>query len=144
MLFSRSRTLRVLFTNVSYMNSYASLLLCGHLRFQIINRLSTVSTYVLVSSLVFSFFNKFPENNIFYLYAFVVYEPAERNFIFLACQEHKTRKIIFLIGCISSSLDCFSITKTSLFQHVKLFVTIFLSLKSATRNFTANSNMQIW
>ena len=49
-LFSRSRTLRVLFTNVSYMNSYASLLLCSHLRFQIINQLSTVSTYVLVNT----------------------------------------------------------------------------------------------
>ena len=109
-LFSRSRTLRVLFTNVSYMNSYASLLLCSHLRFEIINRLSKVSTQF-QSILKLFFFNKFPENNIFYLYAFVVYEPAERNFIFLACQEHKTRKIIFLIGCISSSLDCFSITK---------------------------------
>ena len=48
----------------------------------------------------------------------------------------KHKKYIFLIGCISSSLDYFSIT--SLFQHVKLCVTIFLSLKSAMYNFTAN------
>ena len=48
----------------------------------------------------------------------------------------KHEKCIFLIGCISSSLDYFSIT--SLFQHVKLCVTIFLSMKSAMRNFTAN------
>ena len=50
LLFSRSRTLWILFTNVSYMNSYASLLLCSHRRFHIINRLSTVSTYVLVNN----------------------------------------------------------------------------------------------
>ena len=68
LLFSRSRTLRILFTNVSYMNSYASLLLSSHLRFHIINRLSTVSTTVLVNTEVF--FNKFPENNISYLLRF--------------------------------------------------------------------------
>ena len=34
------------------------------------------------------------------------------TFIFLACREHKTRKTnFFLIDCISSSLDCFSMTK---------------------------------
>ena len=37
-------------TNASYMNSYASLLFCSHLRFHIINRLSTVSTFVLVNT----------------------------------------------------------------------------------------------
>ena len=31
----------------------------------------------------------------FIFYAFVVYEPVEGNFIFLACREHKTRKKIF-------------------------------------------------
>ena len=75
------------------MNSYASLLLCSHLRFHIINRLSTVSTYVLVSSLKF-FFQQVSRNFFFFIfYAFVVYEPAERNFIFLARRENKTRKI---------------------------------------------------
>ena len=32
----------------------------------------------------------------FIFYAFVVYEPVEGNFIFLACREHKTRKKNFL------------------------------------------------
>ena len=47
---TRSRTLRSLFTNASRMNSYGSLLLCGHLRVHIINRLSAVSTYVLFNT----------------------------------------------------------------------------------------------
>ena len=54
----------------------------------------------------------------------------------LRVENIKHEKCIFLIGCISSSLHYFSIT--SLFQHVKLCVTIFLSMKSAMRNFTAN------
>ena len=37
-----------------------------------------------------------------------------------------TKNNFFFVGCISSSLDCFSITK-SLFHHVQLCVTIFLS-----------------
>ena len=32
----------------------------------------------------------------FIFYTFVVYEPVEGNFIFLACREHKTRKKFFL------------------------------------------------
>ena len=34
-------------------------------------------------------------NGFGYLYAFVVYEPVERNVIFLACRKQKTWKIIF-------------------------------------------------
>ena len=45
--------------------------------------------------LSFFFATSFPKILFFTFYASAVYEPAERNFIFLACQEHKTRKIIF-------------------------------------------------
>ena len=76
-------------------------------------------------------------------YAFVVYGPAERNF-HIPCmprtQNTHTKK--FFIGCISSSLDCFSITK-KLREHVKHCRTIFLSMKLAMRNFTANSNTHV-
>ena len=53
------------------MNSYGSLLLCSHLRFHVINQLSTVLTYIVrfIQYLNF-FFNKFHENNIFYLLHF--------------------------------------------------------------------------
>ena len=54
--------------------------------------------------------------------------------------KHTQRK--FFIGCISSSLDCFSITK-KLREHVKHCRTIFLSMKLAMRNFTANSNTHV-
>ena len=46
--------------------------------------------------LSFFFSTSFPKIIFFIFYAFVVYEPAERNFIFLACRKHKTRRIIFL------------------------------------------------
>ena len=55
------------------------------------------------------------------------------------------RKKIFLIGCISSSLDCFSITK-KLWESFPARQTLhdnFLSMKSATCNFTANSNTHV-
>ena len=55
------------------MNSYGSLPPCSHLRFQQVSRKKF-------------FFN---------FYAFVIYEPAERNFIFLACCEHNTQKFFF-------------------------------------------------
>ena len=55
------------------MNSYGSLPPCSHLRFQQVSRKKI-------------FFN---------FYAFVIYEPAERNFIFLACCEHNTQKNFF-------------------------------------------------
>ena len=55
------------------MNSYGSLPPCSHLRFQQVSRKKF-------------FFN---------FYAFVIYEPAERNFIFLACCEHNTQKNFF-------------------------------------------------
>ena len=91
---------------------YGSLLHCSHLRLHIINQLSTVSTYVLFNTYVFFFLaTSFLKIIFFIFYAFAVYEPAEQNFIFLACRDHKTPKINFLIGCISFSLDCFSITK---------------------------------
>ena len=54
--------------------------------------------------------------------------------------KHTQKK--FFIGCISSSLDCFSITK-KLREHVKHCRTIFLSMKLAMRNFTANSNTHV-
>ena len=48
------------------------------------------------SILKFFFFStSFPKIIFFIFCAFVVYEPAEQNFIFLACRERKTRKIIF-------------------------------------------------
>ena len=47
------------------------------------------------SILKFFFSTSFPKIIFFIFYAFVVYEPVERNFIFLACRKHKTRKIIF-------------------------------------------------
>ena len=76
-------------------NSYGSLLLCSHLHFYIISRLSTVSTYPLFNTQGFFFSTSFPKIIFFIFYAFVVYEPVEWNFIFLACREHKTQKIIF-------------------------------------------------
>ena len=53
---------------------------------------------------MFFFSTSFPKIIFFIFYAFVVYEPAEQNFIFLTCWEHKTWKINFLPGWISSSM----------------------------------------
>ena len=47
------------------------------------------------SILKFFFSTSFPKIIFFIFCAFVVYEPAERNFIFLPCRKHQTRKIIF-------------------------------------------------
>ena len=53
-----------------------------------------VTTLLRYSILKFFFFpTSFLKIIFFIFYAFVVYEPAVRNFIFLACREHKTRKI---------------------------------------------------
>ena len=48
-----------------------------------------------IQYLSFFFSTSFPKIIFFIFYDFVVYEPAEWNFIFLACREHKTRKIFF-------------------------------------------------
>ena len=48
-----------------------------------------------IQYLSFFFSTSFPKIIFFIFYGFVVYEPAEWNFIFLACREHKTRKIFF-------------------------------------------------
>ena len=56
-------------------------------------------------------------------YAFVVYEPAERNFHIPACREHKTRKKVF-------------------FHWLHFFFTwLFLYYKQVTRFFSSTSNI---
>ena len=51
-----------------------------------------------IQYLSFFFSTSFLKIIFFIFYTFVVYEPAERNFIFLACREHKTQKIyIFML-----------------------------------------------
>ena len=64
------------------------------------------------------FFNKFPENNIFIFYAFVVYEPAERNFHFNWLHSLFTWLLLYYK----------EVTK-SLFRHVTLCAIIFLQMK---------------
>ena len=91
-----------------------------------------VTTLLRYSILKFFFFpTSFLKIIFFIFYAFVVYEPAVQNFIFLACREHKTRKKnFFLIGGISLLLTV-SLSQrsyTSLFQLVKLCVTILLQV----------------
>ena len=87
-----SRTLRSLFTNVSYTNLwsivaiFAFILSIDYRQYQ----------HTFYSILKFFFLQQVSQKYlIFIFYASAVYEPAERNFIFLACREHKTRKIGF-------------------------------------------------
>ena len=88
------------------------------------------------------FSTSFPKIIFFIFHAFVVYKPAEWNFIFLACQEHKTRKIMFLnwLHFFFSRLFLYHKEVTRVFSSMLNFAWQF----SATCNFTANSNMQIW
>ena len=79
-------------------------------------------------------------------YAFVVYEPAEQNFHIPCMSRTQNRHknffslVAFLLHLtVSLSQRSFE----SLFQHVKHCLTIFLSVTSATRNFTANSNTHV-
>ena len=65
------------------------------------------------------------------------------TFIFLACREHKThtKKLVAFLLHLTVSLSKRSFE--SLFQHVKHCMTIFLSMTSAMRNFTANSDTHV-
>ena len=70
--------------------------------------------------------------------AFVVYDPVEWNF-HMPCMS-RTQLVAFLLYLtVSLSQRSFE----SLFQHVKHCMTIFLSMTSAMRNFTANSNTHV-
>ena len=79
------------------MNSYGSLLLCSHLHFHVYLSIDYRQYWhKFYSILKFFFFStSFPNIVFFIFYAFVVYEPAEWNFIFLACREQKTQKTFF-------------------------------------------------
>ena len=48
-----------------------------------------------IQYLSFFFSTSFPKIIFFIFYGFVVYEPAEWNFIFLACREQNTKNIFF-------------------------------------------------
>ena len=90
----------------------------------------------------------FPENNIFCLVCFCSFWASRmKTFVFLACREHKTRKKFFfelVTFLLHLTVSLSQRSYSCLFQHIKLCMTIFTWMKSATRNFTTNSNMQIW
>ena len=133
LLFSSGHdTLRSLFTNALWILCHGSLLfafICIDIRF---------IQYLRV------FFNKFPENNIFYLLRFCsLWASGTKLSYSLHVKNTNTKKIPFnWLHSFFTWLFLYhkEVTK-SLFQHVTLCVTIFLQMKSATCNFTGNSNI---
>jgi len=78
-------------------------------------------------------------------YTFVVYEPGERNFhIPCMSRTQNTKKKISLVAfLLHLTVSLSQRSYDSLFQHVKHCMTVFLSMKLATCNFTANSNTHV-